>query len=691
MAHATSICTAECAEANITAALAHADLAPEVKQLLTLRLDGAHAAVDKLATLRRWLDDDGRIRHVYRYHGAMPGRFTSLGVQMQNLKKPAIEDIAGAIAAVRTGSLAHMRSHYNRPLAIIGDLARANVISAPGHRLFIADLSGIESRGLAWLCNEQKKLADWREFDRTGERDPYSRFGTEDLKLDGSIARKIGKTADLAFGYQGALGAWRRMAPADDNTPDEQVYENGRAWIRRHPNIAKFWTTSIRQAVNAIESKEHERFTAARIAFQRDERFLNMELPCGRKISYPFARVYADERGKTFTFRDASGGRWQWYHLLKRRGAFGGLIAENATQAICRDVFVEAMLRLEAAGYPIVAHLHDEFVCEVPNEFGNLDEFIAIITQPPAWALDFPIAAKGRISYRLIEINESKKEIAEEIGVEGQTEVDDEIPVNDGDEPIDTEDDIETPPPSEVPLVDEPRPAFAAAIADPPSTPPPPPPEDYGGSPWEDDPPPRSNGRSQGKGFAADGFRAGDGYSSGERPRGAPTTRYVYKDARGLLFMRVTRTSAKSFPTHRWEDGRWVSGWPATVIPYRLPELLAAPANEPVWTCEGEKDADNVAALGLITTTNPGGAKVWQPELAQWFKGKQLVYILEDNDDAGRAHTAKITAALNGVVPTIVVVSFPELPEKGDVSDWLEAGGNRKLLIARAEQARKRN
>jgi DNA polymerase len=398
---------------TVSQALARTDLAPEARQLLELRADGAHAAVDKLATLRRWLDHDQRIRQVYRYHGAMPGRFTSLGAQMHNLKKAEVEDVAGAIAAVRTGNLTHLQERYERPLSVVGDIARAHVIAAPGHRLFIADLSGVESRGLAWLTGEQRKLDEWREFDDTGDpaRDPYFHFGIEDLKLNPSIARKIGKTADLAFGYQGALGAWRRMAPAGDNTPDKQVYDFRKVWVRRHSNIAKFWPLSIRKAVNAIENSG-ERFTVARIAFQRDDRFLRMELPSGRKISYPFARIYADEHGKSFTFRDASGGRWEWYHILKRKGAFGGLIAENATQALCRDIFVGAMLRLEAAGYPIVMHTHDEFVCEVPDRFGSLDEFITIIEQPPAWAPDFPVKAKGRISDRLIEIKPQPSEPA---------------------------------------------------------------------------------------------------------------------------------------------------------------------------------------------------------------------------------------------------------------------------------------
>jgi DNA polymerase bacteriophage-type len=656
-------------KSTVLEALKRPDLAAPVKQLLTLRLDGAHAAVDKLATLRQWTSSDQRIRHVYRYHGAMPGRFTSLGAQVQNMKKPETEDIAAAIEAVRTGSLAQLQARYKRPLAIVGDITRALVTPAPGNRLFIADLSGIESRGLAWLCNETGKLEQWRAFDHSGDPtlEPYYRFGVEDLKLNPKQARKTGKTADLAFGYQGGLGAWRGLAPPDDVSSDQEIYSRRRAWIYRHPNIAKFWPLAVRQAVNAIEHPG-ELFTVARIAFQYEGHFLFMRLPSGRRIAYPFARLYADEDGRSFTFRDASGGRWEWYHVLKRKGAFGGLVAENATQALCRDIFVEAMQRLEAAGYTIVAHSHDEVICEVPDDFGDYDEFIRLITTASGWAPDFPIAAKGRIAERWIEA----KPIA---------------PAADANDDIvdDANDDIRIDLPADPleELLVEP-----ARSADPSPEIKMPPPE------FCEPPEPPKSGIGSGNGHAGAGgesFFTEDSYRSGEAPASNPTGSYVYKDARGLLYMRVMRTSAKSFPTQHWHDGRWVNGWPQTVIPYRLPELLAAPTAEPVFVCEGEKDTDNVATLGLIATTNPGGAKNWQPELAQWFKGKQLIYVLEDNDEPGRMHTTKITAALRDIVPTIVPVTFPELPEKGDVSDWLELGGNRKLLLARAEEARKRN
>ena len=181
--------------------------------------------------------------------------------------------------------------------------------------------------------------------------------------------------------------------------------------------------------------------------------------------------------------------------------------------------------------------------------------------------------------------------------------------------------------------------------------------------------------------------------------QGRSIATWIYAHPNQPNYLRVDKhisaSGERRFYQHHWNGSKWVYGvkntYAETKIPYRLPELLTAAPDTPIFVCEGEKDTDNVAALGLIATTNPGGAKVFQPELAQWFKGKELVYILEDNDEAGRGHTGKILAALAGIVPTIAVVAFPELAEKGDVSDWLAQGGNKNLLLARAEQARNHN
>src|SRR5262249_18034190 len=130
------------------------------------------------------------------------------------------------------------------------------------------------------------------------------------------------------------------------------------------------------------------------------------------------------------------------------------------------------------------------------------------------------------------------------------------------------------------------------------------------------------------------------------------------------------------FPQYHWTGSCWAKGKPAgPKIPYRLPELLAvqAVAPTPVHIPEGEKDADTLAALGLIATTNPEGAKKggWAPELNRWFHGVPQVFIAEDNDEPGRLFAREKARALAAIVPDIRIVSFPDVPDGQDVSYWL--------------------
>jgi hypothetical protein len=173
-------------------------------------------------------------------------------------------------------------------------------------------------------------------------------------------------------------------------------------------------------------------------------------------------------------------------------------------------------------------------------------------------------------------------------------------------------------------------------------------------------------------------------YANGEK-RGAPVeAEYIYEDQDGNNYLRVERTEAKQFPQSHWENDEWIYGAPkGPKIPYLLPQLLAAPAEKPVFICEGEKDADSVYCLRyssepddtarLISTSASGGAGKWTKDLNHWFAGKQTVYILEDNDDPGRAHAQMVARNLTGVVGEIRIVSLPGLDEHGDVSNWIEA------------------
>ena len=158
---------------------------------------------------------------------------------------------------------------------------------------------------------------------------------------------------------------------------------------------------------------------------------------------------------------------------------------------------------------------------------------------------------------------------------------------------------------------------------------------------------------------------------------------YDYRDEQGELLYQVCRMDPKGFRQRR-PDGQ--GGWAWAVkdvrkVLYRLPELLTAEPTDPVFVAGGEKDADRLASLGLNATTNAGGAGKWVPEFSESLRGRTVV-ILPDNDDPGRDHADTVARSLCGVATRVSVVALPDLPAKGDVSDWLDARGTRDELLA---------
>ena len=156
---------------------------------------------------------------------------------------------------------------------------------------------------------------------------------------------------------------------------------------------------------------------------------------------------------------------------------------------------------------------------------------------------------------------------------------------------------------------------------------------------------------------------------------------YDYRDEAGTLLYQACRMEPKSF-RQRQPDGR--GGWVWNVkgvrqVPYRLPEVLSAEAGAGVCIVEGEKDADRLAGIGVVATTNAGGAGKWRAEFAEHLAGKR-VCILPDNDSAGRDHARKVLASLRTRGIEAKIVDLPGLPEKGDVSDWLDNGGTVETL-----------
>jgi DNA polymerase bacteriophage-type len=372
------------------------ELAAPLRRVLELRLNGAQAAVKKISALLARAGADDRIRGGFGYHRAATGRWGGEGFQPQNLKRPVVDDLDAAIAAVATGDYHHVRSLYSRPLAVVGDCSRAMICAAPGKLLIGADFSSIESRVLAWIAGEEWKLDSYRRFDATQDpRDePYSATACRIFRVPSgsytkdSAERSVGKTCDLAFGYMGGINAWRKFEP--DRFTDDEVKQFNNEWRAAHPAIKRFWYDVDRAALTAVRERGRV-VRCGLVAFKSAGAFLLLKLPSGRKISYPQPRAVGDEKRQHVVFADNAAG--QFKDCRNGDGAYGGLWTENVVSGIARDLLAESMLRIEAAGYPIVLHVHDEVVAEVAENFGSLEEFTKVMTRRPAWAPDLPIAA----------------------------------------------------------------------------------------------------------------------------------------------------------------------------------------------------------------------------------------------------------------------------------------------------------
>jgi hypothetical protein len=162
---------------------------------------------------------------------------------------------------------------------------------------------------------------------------------------------------------------------------------------------------------------------------------------------------------------------------------------------------------------------------------------------------------------------------------------------------------------------------------------------------------------------------------------------YDYTDERGVLLYQVVRYDLKDFRQRRPNgNGGWLWNLEGVRrVLYRLSELLAADPGRPVFILEGEKDVDQLARLEIVATTNAQGAGKWRPEYSEALRGRHII-ILPDNDTPGRSHAAAVAASLEGVAASVRILELPGLPPKGDVSDWLAAGGTKEELLTLAQR-----
>ena len=374
----------------------------QARRVLQIRQELGKSSTKKYDAMARATCDDGRIRGTLQFYGAnRTGRWAGRLLQVQNLPRTHLQGIDTAREMVKSREVEALRWAYGSVPDTLSQLIRTALVAAPGCTLVDADFSAIEARVIAWLAGEQWVLDVFRGHGRIYEATAAQMFGVPIERIRKGNPeyelRQRGKVATLALGYQGGVGALEAMGALRMGIPEADLPDIVQRWRQANPAIVQLWRDLDSAAVDTIErgTRSYVRGQLV-LARERDPAkgldFLTIQLPSGRKLYYASPTLGQNRWGNPsiqYLGVDQQTRRWT------TQETYGGKLAENCVQAIARDCLAEAIERLERAGYPIIMHIHDELVCEVPRERANLDKVIDIMSQPIPWAPGLPLAADG--------------------------------------------------------------------------------------------------------------------------------------------------------------------------------------------------------------------------------------------------------------------------------------------------------
>jgi DNA polymerase len=408
------------AKADVVDALNEDDLPEKARAALLIRQEAGRTSNAKLDTMLSVVGPDARIRQALQYHGAgRTGRWAGRRIQPQNLPRPIlsgpeIDDILTFMVGMPPAdSVSRIETLYGPVTSAVSDCLRGLIRAPLGRVLMAGDYSNIEGRGIAWLAGEDSKLDAFRDQDAGTGPEIYTLTASKIYRIpSGEIDRKspkrqIGKVAELALGYQGGVGAFQRMAKTHGITvPVAEAEAIKDAWRDAHPRIVDYWRALEDAAYAAvlhpgtIHSAGHK---GRRVLFRVRGSFLFCLLPSGRLMAYPYPSIkprtmpWGDSKDCVHYWTvDGLSNKWQETHT------FGGKLAENVTQAVCRDILADAMLRVTAAGHEIVLHVHDEIVAEIDEPLAHekamgfeLKSFLDLMSAQPKWSDGLPIHVDG--------------------------------------------------------------------------------------------------------------------------------------------------------------------------------------------------------------------------------------------------------------------------------------------------------
>jgi len=383
--------------------------AGSTRRLLEIRQELGKTSNKKYDSLAVATCDDGRVRGLLQFYGAnRTGRWAGRIVQPQNLPRTYINGILLPLARhlVKTGNADGLKWIFGSVPDTLSQLIRTAFIATPGNMLIDADFSAIEARVIAWLADEEWVLEVFRTHGKIYEATAAQMFNIPIEKIKKGnheyAYRQKGKVATLALGYQGGVGAMRTMDTGHelDSLGDDEVQELVDLWRKANPNIVKLWR-DVEDAARAAVVEGRTTFLGHGIAIGRSmdpDRgldFLCIMLPSTRCLYYPQPTITTNRFGRpsiSYMGQNQTTKKWE------RIESYGGKLVENIVQAVARDCLAEAITRLEAAGYPVVFHIHDEIVVDAPMVNHDLSEMEALMAIVPTWAPGLPLNADGWVN-----------------------------------------------------------------------------------------------------------------------------------------------------------------------------------------------------------------------------------------------------------------------------------------------------
>lgn len=383
---------------TVTAKLVDTNLRPDVRRALELRQEGSQTSVAKYAKMLE-IQNEGRIRNTLVYHGASTGRWASRGgLNLQNIARPTLEDgeIERAIPRVFDGGLGSMSE--------LSSLVRS-AIKAPDGKTFVdVDFSSIENRVGVYLAGQNDKV----ELFRKG-LDEYKVFASESLyrvpyDQVTKDMRQVSKSAVLGamFG-QGAKGLVKYAEGMGVTLSEGQAKNAVDSYRMSYARVKELWAKCEGAAIQAVENPGNPFRAGDRLVLKVAKNALWMQLPSGRLICWqrPQLELLTTPWGQQkigVTVHSQNTYTRQW----SRNALIGSSIFQSAVQGTARDCLAVAMINLEKAGYEVINSIHDEVLLLVEEQNGEsaMADVLNIMTIPPTWAPDFPLAAEGWVSKR---------------------------------------------------------------------------------------------------------------------------------------------------------------------------------------------------------------------------------------------------------------------------------------------------